>query len=104
MSPDERLAKLEARVARFPDSEVPRYGYAEALFEVGRYAEAAREAIRATELRADFVMGWLLAARSLHADDRSAEARPFAERARALSIEQRHSQPRQEAEELLESL
>ena len=104
LSIDERLVKFQSMVQRFPDSEVPRFSLAQVLFEAGRFDECQATAAEVVRLRPDFLMAWLLRARSLALLERWTEAQPIAEHARGLAIAQHHSEPRADAEALLEEI
>lgn len=102
-TPD-RIARFQALVAQFPNSEVPRYSLGQAQMDAGLYDDAAATFIACTTLRPDFLMAWVQAAQALVRLERWTDARPYAEQALTLAIAQGHSGPRGDAEALLEEI
>lgn len=99
---DARIERFAALKARFPDREQPRWTLATALAEGGRLAEAATEFQELVEIKPDFCVAWLHLGSTLLELDRARDAVTALEKARDLAIDQDHTAPRLEAEQLLE--
>ena len=101
---DAKIQKWKALVEKNGDNELARYSLATAYFDAGRFAEAEPHFRRALELKDDWVMAYILCARSLIKLGRVDEARPLLERGRQFSIAQRHEGPVEEIDAILAEL
>jgi len=98
---DPRIARFAAMVQRFPDRSPPRFSLARALHDAGDHAAAEREYAVAVQLQPDLMMAALHRAECLVELGRWQEAGEMAEKARDLAVEQGHSGPLADAEELM---
>lgn len=98
------LARHRQLLEQFPDNELARFSLGKALFDAGDFAAARAEFVRALERKPDWMMAQILLGRCDLALGDKAAARDAFRRARQLAIDQDHDGPRQEMEQLLESL
>ena len=101
---DVRTARFRAMILEDAENELAWFSLGQALFEAGRFADALDAFAAASGLQADLMMAQLRRAECLVELGRHAEARGFAEKARALAIAQHHEGPREDADELLEQI
>lgn len=101
---NDAIERYRARVAQFPEHELPRFSLGKALMDAGQYAEAREHFQVALKLKPDWMAVQILLARcELMLGNRDA-ARAALERARVLAEQQNHAGPKAEVEQLLEEL
>jgi Flp pilus assembly protein TadD len=99
-----KIDKFAALAAKHPDNELARFSLGSALLEAGRFAEAEPHFRRALELKADWVVAYILRARCLIRLGRADEARPLLATGRQHSLAQHHEAPVEEIDEILAEL
>lgn len=99
-----KIERYESMVARFPQSEVPRYSLACAYREAGRIEDALTEFAEIMRIKPDFMMAWVHTTELLVGLERYDEARPICTAAIALAKAQDHSGPLMDCETLLDEI
>lgn len=97
----EQFAEL---VARQPGNPMFRFSLAQALLAEGRPQDALVHLETCARSRADWMMPRILLGKTLAAQGRRAEARPWVEEALRLAVEQSHEDPEREMRALLADL
>lgn len=87
-----------------PQDELARFTLAKALYEAERFEEAVPEFQRAIDVKPDWLMAHVFLAKSLVELGQGAPAVVVLKRARELALEQDHSEPLAEIDDLLEEL
>jgi Flp pilus assembly protein TadD len=101
---EDSIAKYTALLARNPNNELARFSLGQALFDAGRYAEAADSFRMCIQKKPDWMVPTIQLGRcKLQLGDKSA-ARVALEQARQLAIDQHHDGPLEEINGLLASL
>lgn len=100
----DKIARFQAIVSRSPDDELARFALAKACLDAGRVDEAKSHFAGAVALKDDWLMAWILLARCRMETGEPELARSALEKARALAIEQNHSDPLIEIDEMMEEL
>ncbi len=99
------IERFEAIVARFPDSEVPRYSLAGAYRAAGRDEDALDQLTTiCTSLKPDYMMAWVQRTELLVALERFEDALAVCTRAIELAKAQDHKGPLMDCEALLEEI
>ena len=102
--PEDSIAKYAAMLAMNSNNELARFSLGHALYDAGRYAEAAETFRVCIQRKPDWMVSTILLGRSqLQLGDKSA-ARETLEKARQLAIDQHHDGPLEEINGLLASL
>jgi len=101
---NDAIERHRARVAQFPDHELPRFSLGKALFDAGQYEEAREHFQVALRLKPDWMAVQILLARCELMLGRREAAREALERARVLAEQQNHAGPKAEVEQLLADL
>ena len=97
----EKIDKFRALVARDPSDELARFTLARALFDAGRFADARAEFTIVIDQKPDWMLARILLGRAaMELGDKDA-ARAALVAARALAVEQNHTEPQLEIDELL---
>ena len=101
---EDSIAKYTAVLAGNPNNELARFSLGHALFDAGRYAEAADSFRICVEKKPDWMVATILLGRcQLQLGDKSA-ARESLDKGRQLAIAQHHDGPLDEINALLASL
>ena len=96
-----RIAKWEAMVRSFPDSDLPRFSLGQALLDAGRLAEAVAAFREVARLNPTNMMAYVHMGRALLELGRLDEAKTACEEGIRLAIDQGHSGPRADCEAML---
>ena len=99
-----KIERFEGMVAQFPSSEVPRFSLAQAYMDADRLDEADAMLQSVIEIKADFMMAWILRGRALMGLERFEDARAVVTEALALAKAQDHRDPQIDCELMLEEL
>ncbi len=99
------IARYQAMVERFPNSEVPRYSLAKALRDEGRDDDALAQFEEiCARVKPDFMMAWVHRTELLVAMERYDDALPVCRQAIQLATDQDHRGPLMDCEALLEEI
>lgn len=98
------IARYSGMVARNPNHQLARFSLGKALFDAGRFAEAAESFRLCIEKKPDWMVPMILLGRCQLQLGEKAGARQSLQKARQLAIEQHHDGPLEEVNGLLASL
>ena len=104
MTAPARSAHFAALVAKQPDNELFRFSLAQALLAENRGTDALEHLELCARKKADWMMPRIMLGKTLFAQGRRAEARPWLEEALRLAVEQDHQDPEAELRALLSGL
>ena len=101
---DDKVDKWKQVCEQRPTDELARFTLAKALYDAQRFEEAVPEFQRAIDVKPDRLMAHVFLAKSLVELGQGAPAVVVLKRARELALEQDHSEPLAEIDDLLEEL
>jgi predicted Zn-dependent protease len=100
----DRIAKAQELFRQFPENDLARFNLAQALFEAGDAPSAAEHFRALAAKKSDWMVVHILLGKCLLASGKPADATPILEHALQLAIAQHHDGPREELEQLLQTL
>lgn len=101
---DDLIEKYRAMLAKNPANDLARFSLAKALFDAGKFDEAAKEFRACVDKKPDWMFPTILLGRcQIQLGDKAA-AKITLEQARQLAIDQHHDGPLEEVDGLLASL
>lgn len=101
---EDRIARFEAHVLAFPDSELPHFALGKAYLEAGREEEAVKELRETIRLKPDYLVPTLILSRLLMDHGLKEEARRLCGKAKELALIQGHEGPLKDVAELEKEL
>ena len=100
----ERITKARELFERFPTNDLSRYSLAQALFDAGQYAEAAEHLQALCTKKSDWMVVHILLGKCRLHTGPPADAKKLFDHALQLAHAQHHDGPREELEQLLNTL
>src|SRR5258706_16474925 len=101
---NERIQKAQELFERFPNNELSRYSLAQALYDAGDYAQAAEHLQTLCAKKSDWMVVHILLGKCRLQTGARDDAKKLFEHSLQLAIAQHHDGPREELEQLLQSL
>jgi thioredoxin-like negative regulator of GroEL len=99
-----RIVQARERLAQFPQHDLARFSLAQALYDAGEFREAAEHLRILAERKPDWMVVHILLGKCQLALHDPVAARQTLTHAHALAIAQHHDGPREELQQLLQSL